>query len=176
GGAGAHPFVRRSARRSGLSERARRRLPRQTALAAALRSKWLSAAASSHEGEQAVPAHGPWPAPHFPGVSTVLDREEDDLRLADDVLVRHVADLAEPPAVGRVVAVVAHHEIVARRHGVDGGVVIEAVVGEIERSVGHAVRQGFAEALDPLHGALFAGHIVVDALALHRLAVDVEDS
>ena len=87
---------------------------------------------------------------------------------------RHVADLAEHPAVGRVVAVVAHHEIVAGRHGIDRRVVVEAVIGEIERGVAHAIRQGFAKLLDALHDAVVVGDEIVDALARHRLAVDVE--
>jgi hypothetical protein len=64
-----------------------------------------------------------------------VDGEEDHLGAADDVLERHVADRRLHAAVGRVVAVVAHHEEVARRHGVDVGVVVEAVVDAIQRLV-----------------------------------------
>ena len=62
----------------------------------------------------------------------------------------------------------------AGRHGVDRRVVVEAVIGEIERGVDDAVRQRLAIALDALHGAVVVGDEVVDALALDRLAVDVE--
>ena len=54
---------------------------------------WLCVGGSSHQREQPVPAHRPRPAPDLPGVGAVPDREEDDLRPADDVLERHVADL-----------------------------------------------------------------------------------
>ena len=62
----------------------------------------------------------------------------------------------------------------AGRHGVDRGVVVEAVIGEIERRVAHAVRQRLAIALDALNRAVVVGDEIVDALALDRLAVDVE--
>src|SRR5581483_12292990 len=74
---------------------------------------WLCRVGSFDQSEQPVPAHVPRPPPDFPDVRTILDRKEDDLRTADDVFVRHVADLAEHAAVGRVVAIVAHHEIMA---------------------------------------------------------------
>src|SRR5262249_33473545 len=64
---------------------------------------------SSHDREQPAPTHREWPAPELPGALAFIDREEDDLGTADDVLERHGADLREA-AVGRVVAVVAHHE------------------------------------------------------------------
>ena len=60
------------------------------------------------------------------------------------------------------------------RHGVDRRVVVEAVIGEIERGVADAVRQRLAVALDALHDAVVVGDEVVDALALDRRAVDVE--
>src|SRR4029077_5029967 len=81
--------------------------------------------------EDAVPAHGPWPTPHFPRRRPLVDRKEDDLGPADQVLERHVADPAlvpGKPRVARVIAVVAHHEIVARRHFIDLRIVERSVV------------------------------------------------
>ena len=87
------------------------------------------------------------PAPELPGALALIDGEEDDLRLADDILERHHSDLAET-AVGRVVAIVAHHEVVVGRHGVDLRVVGKTVIDQIERIIAHAVRQCFLPALD----------------------------
>ena len=94
-----------------------------------------------------------------------------------EILERHVAHRRQHPAVGRVVAVVAHHEEVARRHGVDDGVVVEAVVDAIERLIADAVRQRLLPALDPRGGVGPAGILadeIAQALAHHRLVVDVE--
>src|SRR5690348_18451433 len=50
----------------------------------------------------------------FPDAPRFVEIEPDEKRLPDDVLVRHETPDA---TVRRVVAVVAHHEIVPRRHG-----------------------------------------------------------
>src|SRR5262245_27395521 len=76
----------------------------------------LFALGSSYDRKQPAPAHRPRPAPDHPGVLTFLDREEDDLRPAHEVLERYIADTAPRrlhTAVSRVVAIVAHHEIMA---------------------------------------------------------------
>ena len=60
----------------------------------------------------------------------VAEIHPDEERLADDVLVRHEAPVAR---VLRVVAVVAHHEIVARRHLADDAFgTVAAVLAERE--------------------------------------------
>src|SRR5204863_393116 len=74
------------------------------------------------------------------------DREEDELRLADEVLERHIADRRHHSAVGGVVAVVAHHEIMSGRHLVFLGVVEIAVLQQVERLVAHAIGQRLAPA------------------------------
>src|ERR1700682_2514723 len=111
---------------------------------------------------------------------TFLDREEDDLGATDDVLERHVADTAafgSHAAVGRVVAIVAHHEIMTGRHVIWADIVVEAMVDQIERGVGNAVRRGLAPAFPPLCArALLGLDEVLDALALDRLAIDVENA
>ena len=119
---------------------------------------------------KAVPAHRPRPAPEHPGMLAFGDREEDHLGAADQILLRHVADLAEEPAVGGVVAVVAHHEEVAGRHHVDVGVVEVAVVGAVQRLIGHAVRQRFLPALHP-RAAFGAAGVLADKFA-HALPLD----
>ena len=63
------------------------------------------------------------------------------------------------------------------RHGVDIGVVVEAVVDAIQRFIADAVRQRLLPALDPRGGVGAAGVLadeIAEALALHRLLVDVE--
>ena len=125
---------------------------------------------SSHDREQPAPADRPWPAPYLPGVLAFGDREEDDLGPTDNVLERHIADLAEHAAVGRVVAVVAHHEVMTGGHMIDRGIVVEAVIDQIERRIAHAVRQRFAPALHAFGAGAFLGlDEILDALALDRL-------
>src|SRR6476660_6606623 len=56
--------------------------------------------------------------------------EPDEEGLADDILVRHESP---DPAVARIVPVVAHREIMARRHGTDQApVIVVAVAGMLE--------------------------------------------
>src|SRR6516162_394720 len=109
----------------------------------------LFARGSSYDREQPVPAHGPRPAPYHPGVLTFPNGKENNLGAADDVLERHIADLAENAAIGGIVAIVAHHEIMTGGHLIDRGIVVEAVIDEVERRVAHPVGQGFPPALDP---------------------------
>src|SRR6185295_15465829 len=52
----------------------------------------------------------------FPDAPQLVEIEPDEKRLPDDILVRHEAPYA---AVRGVVAIVAHHEVVPRRHGAD---------------------------------------------------------
>src|SRR5271154_1449217 len=76
----------------------------------------------AHALEDAVPAHGPWPAPHLPSRRPLVDRKEDDLGPADQVLERHVADPAlipGKPRIAGIVPIVAHHEKVAGGHFID---------------------------------------------------------
>src|SRR5271166_3830027 len=90
-----------------------------------------SGASSMHPLEDAVPAHRPRPAPDLPGLGVLADREEDHFSAADQILERHVADaalVAGEAGIARIVAIVAHHEIVPRRDLVDLGVVEGAVV------------------------------------------------
>src|SRR5947209_1757054 len=69
----------------------------------------------------------PHPHPNAIGsnVSAFAYRPEDDLHAPDQIVRRHVADLGFHAAVGGVVAVVAHHEIVAGGNPIFLGVVVE---------------------------------------------------
>src|SRR5262249_45718729 len=135
----------------------------------------LGPAALPHDREQPAPPYAPGPAPELPSVLSLPDREEDDLRASDQILERHVSDCGFHAAVGGVVAVVAHHEEVPGGHHVFLRVVVESVVDQIERRVAHTVGQRFAPALDARRAAALLGlDIVVDPLALHRYAIDVE--
>src|SRR6202021_898075 len=87
---------------------------------------------SSHDFEYAIPAHRGGPAPEHPGMFALGNGEENHLGAADQILERHIAHRRQHAAVGRVIPVVAHHEEMVRRHGVDDGVVVETVVDTIE--------------------------------------------
>src|SRR3954469_24933365 len=69
-----------------------------------------------------------------PEAAELVQVEPDEERLADDILVR---DEAPDAAVARVVAVVAHHEVLARRHGARHSAhIVVAISGERERARG----------------------------------------
>src|SRR6478672_4627897 len=104
---------------------------------------------SSHDRKQPAPTHGERPTPELPSVLAFIHGEEDKLRLADDILERNEADLTET-AVGRVVAIIAHHEIMAGRDGIDLRVVCKTVLDEIERVIAFAVGQNFFPTLHRL--------------------------
>src|SRR5437867_10161332 len=84
-------------------------------------------------------------------------RPEDDLHAPDQVLRRHIADRTFHATVGGVVAVVAQHEIVPGGNPIFLGVVVEAVVDQVERRVADAVRQGFTPLLDANLAAVVLG-------------------
>src|SRR6266446_10128705 len=93
-------------------------------------------AASAQCLEQSRPPDRPRPAPYLPDIGT-LDREEDDLGAADQVLERHVAYVGEPAVFG-ILAIVTHHGIVTWRDGVDRCGVGEAMKSPaLERAIGH---------------------------------------
>src|SRR6476620_1892389 len=88
--------------------------------------------ASIHEIEEAQPTYRGRPFPDLPEGRIGLDREEDDIGAADEVLVRNIAYAAArgilgKSAVERVVTIVAHHEIVVRRHDIFIGIVRRAI-------------------------------------------------
>src|SRR5258706_12058860 len=86
--------------------------------------------ASVDRFEEALVADRPRPLPNLPDLRLAIEfvvtnrREENELGFADQILVRHEADAGRAvAAVGGVVAVVAHHEIMARRYDEFLGVV-----------------------------------------------------
>src|SRR5437764_13486377 len=87
-----------------------------------------------------------------------IGREEDELCLTDQILVGDIADRRQDAAVLRVVAVVAHREIMVGRHVIDRRVVERAVLTAAE-----------AEFLDDavLYGAAAGG--ARQALAITQL-------
>src|SRR5262249_8438379 len=109
----------------------------------------LFARGSSYDREQPVPAHGPRPAPHHPPVLAFQNRAENDLGAAYDVLERHIANLPEHAANGGIGAFVARDEVMAGGHLINRGIVVEAIVDEIERGVTHPVGQRFPPPLHP---------------------------
>src|SRR5262249_14792855 len=133
-----------------------------------------------NQTEQSVPAHAldqcdrivPRPAPDWPSIVPLAYREEDHLGATNQIFQRDVTYsvcLAEHAAVDGVVAVITHHEVMARRHLVHLRVVIETIVDKIERGVAHAIRQCFAPALDARGSASFLSlDEILDTFALDR--------
>src|SRR5688572_8790774 len=124
--------------------------------------------------EMAKPAvsDGHWPLPDFPDPRAAIGREKDDLCLADEILERNIADV--DPAVGGIVAVVAHHEVMAFGYDEDLSVVEIALGIAVEHVVGHAIGQRFAITRD-VAGLLPNGlDIILDLFLRHRLVVDIE--
>src|SRR5260221_13683812 len=102
-----------------------------------------ASAPSADPAEQAAPADRPRPAPEPPDALALLHRKIDEFGMVKNVGGRHRAVLAEHPAVARIVAVVAHHEIVPGRHGVFRRVVEKAVVDLIENAMAATAGQRF---------------------------------
>src|SRR5262249_44544894 len=74
---------------------------------------------SSHDREKPAPTYRPWPTPDMPGGLPIADGEENNLSLADQILKRdvpHPAPLLGHAAVRRIIAIIAHHEIMAGRN------------------------------------------------------------
>ncbi len=103
-----------------------------------------------------------------------INREVDHRDTPDQIFERDIADLRQHAAVGRIIEIVAEHEIAVWRHRVDRRVVEETIIGESEYGVAHAVRQRFAITLYALNRAVFLGREVVDAFVLDRLPIDLQ--
>src|SRR5262245_7515937 len=97
----------------------------------------------------------------FADATQVVEIEPDEERLAHDILVR---DESPDAAVGGIVAVVTHHEIVPRRHGAGHafGIVV-AILAERERPRERDRRRrvGLLEdrVVDPVQGLLVLGRV-----------------
>src|SRR5262245_44331033 len=134
------------------------------------------ACGSSNDRKKAAQAERRWPAPDLPGSGTVADREVDDLGTADNVLERDIANLIQDPAVGGIVAIVSHHEIVAGRNLVDRSVIERPILHEIGGLVARAARQRLAPAANPDRASRHVVGIdeILDTLARDRLAIEME--
>src|SRR6185369_6445670 len=87
---------------------------------------------SAHASEQPAVADRKRPFPDFPPMRRAIGREEDELGLTDQILVRDIADRRQDAAVLRIVAVVAHREIMVGWHVIDRRVVERAVLATAE--------------------------------------------
>src|ERR1700692_2028479 len=131
------------------------------------------ASRSVNEGEQPLPAGGFRPLPEFPEFRAAIGGEEDQFGLADKVLGWNVAYIGA--AVVGIVAVVAHHEVVAGRHNEDVGVVGRAVGIAVEHEIVFAVGERFAIARHMMADAELVGFDVIGRAHLgYRLVVDIE--
>src|SRR5579872_5915256 len=79
---------------------------------------------------------------------SVLAREENQAHATDQIFKGNIPNRRQNAAIGRVVAVVAQHEEITVRNGVDAGVVERTLIEAIERIVAHPVRQCFVPAFD----------------------------
>src|ERR1700730_17338578 len=87
---------------------------------------------------------GPWASQ--PEGARIIDvrREENDLCASYQIFVGHIADTVPRrllAAIGGVVAIVAHHKVVALGHLIRTDVVELTVRGGMEHEILHAVRQ-----------------------------------
>src|SRR5579871_385961 len=102
-----------------------------------------SCAASMDDFTNPVVPDGEWPFPEFPEVRVAICRKENDFRFADKILERNIADIGA--AVGGIVPVVAHHEIVALRNNEDRSIVEIALGIALQDVVAHAIGQSFTK-------------------------------
>src|ERR1700733_3194867 len=126
---------------------------------------------SIDSGEKPMIADFPGPSPDFP--QAAVDREEDKDRLADQLVGRDIPHI-ESAVVG-IVAVVAHHEVMARRDD-EGTHIVDRIIGMArEHEIALAVRQRLAIARDMrLDAGLVGFDIVADARARHRFVVQID--
>src|SRR5947209_2839205 len=137
----------------------------------------LLACGSSHDREQPSPTYRPGPAPNHPRMLAFANGEKYDLRPSDDVFERNIPDLAQHATVGGVIAIVPQHEIMPFWHLIDRRVVVKAIIHQAEGCVAHAVRQCLPPTLNSGDTRPFLGlYKVLDALAAHRLSVDVKNA
>src|SRR5262247_3775173 len=89
-------------------------------------------ARSIDAAEQSTITNREWPFPEFPQPGRTVGREKDELCPADQILRRDITDRRQHAAVLRIVAIVAHHEVVTGGNGVDLRVVERAVVAHLD--------------------------------------------
>src|SRR3954462_11402013 len=72
------------------------------------------------------------PFPDLPPAGRTVRREEQELRLADEILRRDIPDGRQHAAVLRIVTVVAHRKVVVRRYCIDRCIVERTVVADLD--------------------------------------------
>src|SRR5579872_2220367 len=82
------------------------------------------------------------PFPEFPEVRVAICRKENDFRFANKILERNIADIG--PAVGGIVPIVSHHEIMVLGNDKHRRVVQIRLRIALQDVVAHAIWQCFA--------------------------------
>ena len=93
--------------------------------------------------EKPVPPDEYRPAPYLPKTGIAANGEEDYFGAANKVFKWDVAYRTRHPAVGGVVPVVTHHEVVTFRHLIHSCIIADTVAYEIKNGVDDAVWQRF---------------------------------
>src|SRR5579872_4486345 len=130
-----------------------------------------------------IEADSEWPFPELPEVRVTIGGEENDLRLADKILKRNIPDIGA--AVGGIVPVVTHHEIMAFGYEKHRRVVQIVRRIALEDGVTDAVGQRFAKLWNAIltravanAGRRIAGghNVIVQSNARHLFVVDVKNA
>ena len=72
----------------------------------------------------------------------------------DQILMRHKTDIANKAAIRRIIAIIAHHEIMPLRHFIHAGIVSRTAVSLVKRHIRATIGQRLAEATNFIGGAL----------------------
>ena len=110
-----------------------------------------------HRGEEPRRPKAGQPGPDRLATHAEVPRADHGVRTADQIIHRQQSDAAvahRDATVGRVVAVVAEHEQLPRRHRHLGGVVEPAVVAKLENRVADAIGQRLDIAIRRFDGAV----------------------
>src|SRR5882757_3126707 len=117
----------------------------------------VTAPRSMHRGEEPRDAETGQPGPHRLAADAEVPRSDHGVGAADQIIDRQQPDTAvahRHAAVGGVVAVVAHHEQMVRRHGHFRRVVEPAIVAKLENRMRNAIGQSLDIAMGWLYSAV----------------------
>src|SRR5260221_542008 len=112
---------------------------------------------SMHRGKKSRDAETGQPGPYRLAAHAEIPGSDHGVGAADQIIHRQQPDAALADgnaAVGGVVAVVAHHEQMIRRHRYFGRVVEPAIVAQFENRVADTIRQGLDVAIGRLDAAI----------------------
>src|SRR5690606_32334019 len=136
----------------------------------------LMGRASFDRLQEAIAAEAGEKRPRPEDRSSVVERDDDKLRRADEIVVRHKAHHRRHTAIGGIIAIVPHHEVMAGRHFIDARVV-EFSRTLVEGDIADPVRQRLTIGLNLFDDAVFVfERLHAQRFTLHRFAIYMQQA